>query len=110
MHRRNLVKDQAAVRRNALIASRNYQAFRADVDDLKTWLTDKLKTASDESYRDLTNIERKLQKHEAFECELRANEGQLRNINKVNKNFYTYHLLIFYTNIIYFSVWSRFNK
>lgn len=83
MHRRNLVKDQAAVRRNALIASRNYQAFRADVDDLKTWLTDKLKTASDESYRDLTNIERKLQKHEAFECELRANEGQLRNINKV---------------------------
>lgn len=84
LHRRNLVKDQAAVRRNALIASRNYQAFRADVDDLKTWLTDKLKTASDESYRDLTNIERKLQKHEAFECELRANEGQLRNINKVN--------------------------
>uniref|UniRef100_A0A2H8TMG3 Spectrin beta chain, brain 4 n=1 Tax=Melanaphis sacchari TaxID=742174 RepID=A0A2H8TMG3_9HEMI len=82
LHRRNLVKDQAAVRRNALIASRNYQAFRADVDDLKTWLTDKLKTASDESYRDLTNIERKLQKHEAFECELRANEGQLRNINK----------------------------
>lgn len=84
LHRRNLVKDQAAMRRNALIASRNYQAFRADVDDLKTWLTDKLKTASDESYRDLTNIERKLQKHEAFECELRANEGQLRNINKVS--------------------------
>ncbi|XP_050536729.1 spectrin beta chain, non-erythrocytic 5 isoform X2 [Daktulosphaira vitifoliae] len=82
LNRRNLVKDQAAARRNALIASRNYQAFCADVDDLKTWLNDKLKTASDESYRDLTNIERKLQKHEAFECELRANEGQLRNINK----------------------------
>ncbi|XP_050430131.1 spectrin beta chain, non-erythrocytic 5 isoform X2 [Adelges cooleyi] len=86
LQRRNLVKDQAAVRRNALIASRNYQAFCADVDDLKTWLTDKLKTASDESYRDLTNIERKLQKHEAFECELRANEGQLRNINKCGQS------------------------
>jgi len=90
-----LVKDQAAVRRNALIASRNYQAFRADVDDLKTWLTDKLKTASDESYRDLTNIERKLQKHEAFECELRANEGQLRNINKVNWFFLHLSLWIY---------------
>lgn len=42
-----------------------------------------MKTASDESYRDLSNIERKLQKHEAFERELRANEGQLRSINKV---------------------------
>jgi len=105
-----LVKDQAALRRNALIASRNYQAFRADVDDLKTWLTDKLKTASDESYRDLTNIERKLQKHEAFECELRANEGQLRNINKVNYNFYIYHSRMLYTNIIYYLVWSRFDK
>ena len=28
-------------------------------------------------------LERKLQKHEAFELELRANEGQLRSINKV---------------------------
>lgn len=110
LHRRNLVKDQAAVRRNALIASRNYQAFRADVDDLKTWLTDKLKTASDESYRDLTNIERKLQKHEAFECELRANEGQLRNINKVKINIiklFNLYNLPDYNNL--FSVWSEFD-
>lgn len=77
------------------------------MDDLKIWLTDKLKTASDESYRDLTNIERKLQKHEAFECELRANEGQLRNINKVS--FYIYELNLNYI-IINFSVWSEFNK
>lgn len=105
LNRRNLVKDQAAVRRNALIASRNYQAFQADVDDLKKWLTDKLKTASDESYRDLTNIERKLQKHEAFECELRANEGQLRNINKVNYNFLNLTVHVhYYNNLFVFSV------
>lgn len=46
------------------------------------WLNDKTKIASDESYRDLSNLQRKLQKHKAFERELRANEGQLRNINK----------------------------
>lgn len=42
-----------------------------------------MKTATDDSYKDLSNLERKLQKHEAFERELRANEGQLRNVNKV---------------------------
>lgn len=41
-----------------------------------------MKIAGDENYRDLTNLPRKLQKHKAFERELRANEGQLRNINK----------------------------
>lgn len=83
LNRRKSVKQSAAQRRAALTASRNFQCFRADVDDLNGWLADKLKTASDESYRDLSNIERKLQKHEAFERELRANEGQLRCINKV---------------------------
>lgn len=83
LNRRKAVKESAAKRRVALTASRNFQCFRADVDDLNCWLADKLKTAGDESYRDLSNIERKLQKHEAFERELRANEGQLRSINKV---------------------------
>lgn len=66
----------------ALQASEHYQQFSAEVDDLRDWLGDKMQTASDESYRDLNNLERKLQKHEAFERELRANEGQLRAVNK----------------------------
>lgn len=74
-------------RRQALFASRSFQEFSAEVDDLNDWLVDKSKTAGDESYRDLNNLERKLQKHEAFERELRANEGQLRNVNKVRSFF-----------------------
>lgn len=93
LERRNKVKEQAAKRRAALIASRNFQDFAADVDDLRSWLSDKLKTAGDESYRDLNNIERKLQKHEAFERELRANEGQLRNVNKVGSTYLLYYLI-----------------
>ncbi|RZF42143.1 hypothetical protein LSTR_LSTR016934, partial [Laodelphax striatellus] len=80
--RRAAVKGAAQERRKALAASHSFQQFAADVEDLQNWLTDKLKTAGDESYRDLTNIERKLQKHEAFERELRANEGQVRAVNK----------------------------
>lgn len=78
------MKEAAAARQAALDASRKFHDFSADVDDLRRWMADKLKTASDESYRDLTNLERKLQKHEAFERELHANEGQLRVVNKVS--------------------------
>nr|XP_018898887.1 PREDICTED: spectrin beta chain, non-erythrocytic 1 isoform X2 [Bemisia tabaci] len=85
LKRRQAVKQLAATRRAALIASRSFQEFSADVSDLKVWLAEKLKTAADESYRDLANIERKLQKHEAFERELRANEGQLHSVNKAGK-------------------------
>lgn len=85
MQRRQAVKELCHARTHALEASKNYQEFCAEVNDLRTWLAEKLKTASDESYRDLSNLERKLQKHEAFERELRANEGQLRTINKLGQ-------------------------
>ena len=85
IQRRQAVKDICQQRTNALDASKNYQEFCAEVHDLRSWLNEKLKTASDESYRDLSNLERKLQKHEAFERELRANEGQLRTVNKLGQ-------------------------
>lgn len=85
LQRRQAVKDLSQHRTNVLEASKNYQEFCAEVHDLRMWLNQKLKTASDESYRDLSNLERKLQKHEAFERELRANEGQLRTVNKLGQ-------------------------
>ncbi|RZC41345.1 spectrin alpha chain, non-erythrocytic 1, partial [Asbolus verrucosus] len=85
LQRRKAVKDLCQQRTNVLDASKNYQEFCAEVHDLRSWLTEKLKTASDENYRDLSNLERKLQKHEAFERELRANEGQLRTVNKLGQ-------------------------
>jgi spectrin beta len=44
------------------------------------------KIASDDSYKDLSNLSRKLQKHKAFEREVRANEGPIRSINKEGEN------------------------
>lgn len=83
LERRQAVKAACQQRANVLDASKNYQEFCAEAHDLKVWIAEKQKTASDESYRDLTNLERKLQKHEAFERELRANEGQLRSVTKL---------------------------
>lgn len=82
MARRKSVKDRAFERKRSLQASKDYHKFAAEADDLNVWLIDKTKIAADETYRDPTNLPRKLQKHKAFERELRANEGQLRNINK----------------------------
>lgn len=81
--RRNAVKEAAQMRKTTLQASKDYEKFRAEAGDLNAWLDDKMRVAGDENYRDLSNLPRKLQKHKAFERELRANEGQLRNINKV---------------------------
>lgn len=83
MIRRNSVIETAQKRKANLQASKDFEKFRAEAGDLNTWLDDKIKVAADENYRDLANLPRKLQKHKAFERELRANEGQLRNINKV---------------------------
>ncbi|XP_076029013.1 spectrin beta chain, non-erythrocytic 5 kst isoform X3 [Oratosquilla oratoria] len=79
--RRVNVKSKAQSRREMLNASMAYQEFKADADDFDKWMVEKKKLADDESYRDLNNLERKLQKQEAFERELRANEGQLRRLN-----------------------------
>lgn len=93
--RRNAVKESSQKRKIILQASKDYEKFRAEAGDLNTWLDDKMRVAGDENYRDLNNLPRKLQKHKAFERELRANEGQLRNINKVS-HFFTLICCMFF--------------
>ena len=39
--------------------------------------------ASDESYRDPTNLQGKLQKHRAFKVELIANSGQVKSVEMI---------------------------
>lgn len=82
LSRRYAVKEASQRRSDNLEASKDYQSFCAEAGDLNMWLDDKQRVAGDESYRDLSNLPRKLQKHQAFDRELRANEGQLRVINK----------------------------
>ncbi|GFT80923.1 spectrin beta chain, non-erythrocytic 5 [Nephila pilipes] len=86
---RQAVKQKAEQRKALLLSSHAFQEFRTDVNELSAWIQEKLKTASDESYRDLTNLERKLQKHEAFEAELKANSERLDVINKNGQSLLT---------------------
>ncbi len=50
---------------------------------LSDWIREKYQTATDESYRELTNLLPKLQKHQAFEAELKANNDRLDVVNQV---------------------------
>lgn len=54
-------------------------------------MKDKHKTATDESYRDLSNLQEKLKKHQAFEAELNSNNERLKTINEVLYNEYYMH-------------------
>ena len=44
---------------------------------MEAWLHQKQQVASDESYRDPSNLQSKIQKHVAFELELSANRGRV---------------------------------
>lgn len=44
-------------RKHNLEDSRRYQYFKRDADELESWILEKLQTASDESYKDPTNLQ-----------------------------------------------------
>ncbi|XP_040917192.1 spectrin beta chain, non-erythrocytic 2 [Toxotes jaculatrix] len=68
------LKDSSKQRRSLLLASKKYQEFQRDADELLLWMEEKFKVADDESYRDPTNILPKLKRHEAAEREMQANQ------------------------------------
>jgi spectrin alpha len=65
-------KDAAKVRRDKLEDARAYQYFKRDADELEAWINEKLQTANEDTYKDTTNLQAKIQKHEAFEAEVAA--------------------------------------
>ena len=51
------------------------------------WLNERLLIASEETYRDLSNIHGKVNKHRTFEAEILANKERLDNICEVSLLF-----------------------
>ena len=49
------------------------------------WLNERLLIASEETYRDLSNIQGKVMKHRTFEAEIQANKERLDNICEVSE-------------------------
>ncbi|KAF7280660.1 alpha spectrin isoform X1 [Rhynchophorus ferrugineus] len=86
-------KADARAKREKLEDSRRFQYFKRDADELESWILEKLQAASDESYKDPTNLQAKIQKHQAFEAEVAAHSNAivvLDNTGKemINQNHY----------------------
>ncbi|KAF4077514.1 hypothetical protein AMELA_G00208970 [Ameiurus melas] len=75
-------KELSTVRRQKLEDSYRFQFFRRDADELEKWIQEKLQIASDENYKDPSNLQGKLQKHQAFEAEVQANSGAIIKLDE----------------------------
>ncbi|XP_062606729.1 spectrin alpha chain-like isoform X6 [Saccostrea cucullata] len=85
LERRNALYETSANRRQLLEESYKFQTFERDCDETKSWINEKLKTASDESYLDPTNLQTKVQKHQNFEAELEANRNRIETIQQTGE-------------------------
>ncbi|XP_071971772.1 spectrin beta chain, non-erythrocytic 5 isoform X1 [Engystomops pustulosus] len=72
-------------RQKQLLNSLRLQEFNRDATELLVWMDEKYKIALDESYRDPTNILRKLKWHEAAEREMEANQVRFEDLVKVGQ-------------------------
>merc|ERR1719362_2814759 len=55
------------------------------VNEMRSWMKEKLHVALDESYLELTNILSKLQRHSVLESEIAANAERIFDVEKVNE-------------------------
>ncbi|XP_074621265.1 spectrin alpha chain, non-erythrocytic 1-like [Acropora palmata] len=85
LERRQSIEELSKARRAKLEESRKLQQFERDADEVKSWVTEKLKIACDESYKDPTNLQGKNQKHQAFEAELNANQSRLDAVDNTGQ-------------------------
>ncbi|XP_075238969.1 spectrin alpha chain-like isoform X4 [Convolutriloba macropyga] len=77
VNRRNTLHENMQTRRSLLELSFRYQQFERDAYEIKTWINERFKTVRDESYRDPTNLQGKLQKHQAFTSEIESNKARI---------------------------------
>ncbi|XP_043119308.1 spectrin beta chain, non-erythrocytic 5 isoform X2 [Puntigrus tetrazona] len=79
------LKESCKLRRVDLLASKKYQEFLRDSEEMLLWIDEKFEIAEDESYRDPTNILRKLKKHEAAEKEMQANQVRVDRLTETGE-------------------------
>ena len=53
---------------------------------MSAWISEKMQVATDESYKDPTNLSGKLKKHQAFEAELTANKNTVDAVCAVRQS------------------------
>lgn len=76
---------------NGYVAHFFLQYFKRDADELEGWIYEKLQAASDESYKDPTNLQAKIQKHQAFEAEVAAHSNAIVLLDNTGSEMIAQH-------------------
>ncbi|KAG8194893.1 hypothetical protein JTE90_029184 [Oedothorax gibbosus] len=85
-HRKN-TKEKAEIRRFLLMDAYEFQEFRADAQELLTWIAEKSKLAADLAKQDSSsNILYKMKRQKTFEAEIAANECRLKHISSIGES------------------------
>ncbi|KAI6244011.1 Spectrin protein 1 [Aphelenchoides fujianensis] len=79
-------KDFAKLKRDRLEEARQFQYFKRDADELEIWCLEKLQTASEESFKDPTNLQAKILKHEAFYAEVEAHSNAIKKLDRTGND------------------------
>ncbi|XP_063174452.1 spectrin beta chain, non-erythrocytic 5 [Candoia aspera] len=80
LKRKEKLLEITLVRRRLLEESWLLQKFLHDSFEIAAWMSEKNSIALDESWRDLSNLQTKLQKHQTFQAEIVANRSHLNRI------------------------------
>ncbi|EDV21767.1 uncharacterized protein TRIADDRAFT_59818 [Trichoplax adhaerens] len=80
LDRWNKLKDMLESHRSKLGQTKTLNQFNLDADEMEGWLNDKLKSLQDDSYQDPAFVQSKLQKQQALEAEVAANEDRIKAV------------------------------
>lgn len=80
LRRKEKLLENAAARRHLLEESRLLQKLLKNSYEVATWINEKNSIAQDDSWRDPSNLQTKLQKHQSFQAEIMANKNRLDSI------------------------------
>lgn len=73
-------KEAAGNRRQQLENAGALQEFLGNADEIEQWIEERMKTATDDSYKDPTNMQAKIKKHQTFESEVLRNEDAIARL------------------------------
>jgi spectrin alpha len=91
LQRWSTLKSALNQRRSKLGESQSLQQFQREAEEAEAWIAEKMQIASDESYKDPTNLQGKLQKHQAFEAEVSANEERIFGVMNMGQGLIDSH-------------------
>lgn len=94
--RRAQIRKLSILRKQKLDDALLHAQFLRDVGEAESWISEKRKKLDLESKGDVNNLEekiKKLQKHQAFQAELTANQGRINSI-KHNGKLYNCKIII----------------